>query len=352
MKKHTIAIFAMTVFLACNQGTQEGKVGSSLIAQDKDTLMDVARAYFKVLPAVAENKDNAVTLSKIRLGKLLYYDTRLSKAGNVSCNSCHNLQTFGVDNQPVSTGDGGQKGNRNSPTVFNAAIHNMQFWDGRAKDVEEQAGMPILNPVEMAIPHKGFLVNRLNNVPLYRNLFKEAFPGEAQPLTYANLEKAIAAFERTLLTPSPFDQYMAGNANAINSEEKAGLRLFISVGCVTCHNGVGIGGGSLQRFGIVTDYRTLTKSKIEDKGREQVTGNKQDKDMFKVAGLRNVVYTYPYFHNGNIASLDSAIKIMGKVQLNTSLSENEVRQIIAFLNALTGDVNADAKMIPPELAKK
>lgn len=351
MKTLTFALTIAAFILACNQSSRKESATTSSTKKE-DSLMILARNFFKPLPEVAENKNNPVTSSKVKLGKLLYYDTRLSKNGNVSCNSCHNLQQYGVDNEAVSAGDAGKFGNRNSPTVFNAALHNMQFWDGRAKDVEEQAGMPILNPIEMAIPHEGFLVDRLSRIKLYQDMFTEAFPQEAKPITYGNLEKAIACFERTLLTPSRFDKYMWGDMNAINAEEKAGLNVFISSGCAGCHNGVGIGGGTLQRFGLVTDYRTLVKSKTDDAGREKVTQKEEDKDKFKVAGLRNVAGTYPYFHNGDIASLDSAVKIMGEVQLNKTLSTEETKQIVAFLNALSGDVSTDAKTIPAELVKK
>ena len=355
MKKKIIGIVLCTIvtFFSCNQsGKKESANAVASGAQSQDSTLTIARSFFKQLPAIADNVDNAVTPAKVKLGKVLYFDTRLSKTGNNSCNSCHNLDTYGVDNKATSTGDAGQQGNRNSPTVYNAALHNMQFWDGRAKDVEEQAGMPILNPVEMAIPHKGFLVERLNGIKLYQDMFKAAFPGETKPLSYDNLQKAIAAFERTLLTPSRFDKYMQGDVNAITPEEKEGLKVFIASGCVTCHNGVGIGGGSLQRFGLVTDYRTLTNSKINDEGRISVTKNKSDKDVFKVAGLRNVAGTYPYFHDGSIASLDTAVKIMGKVQLNKNLSNEEIKQIVAFLNSLSGDISPDAKSMPPELVKK
>jgi cytochrome c peroxidase len=228
----------------------------------------------------------------------------------------------------------------------------MQFWDGRAKDVEEQAGMPILNPVEMAIPHKGFLVERLRSIRLYQDLFKAAFPGESQPVTYENLQRAIGAFERTLLTPSRFDKYMQGNTDALTAEEKAGLGVFISSGCGNCHNGVGIGGGTMQKFGLVTDYRTLVNSKINDEGRQKVTKSKADKDVFKVGGLRNIAGTYPYFHNGSISSLDTAVIIMGKTQLNRDFSNAETKEIVAFLNSLTGEINSDAKTFPAELVKK
>lgn len=318
----------------------------------EDSIYKVARAHFKTLPVVAVSEENPITQAKVRLGKILYYDNRLSKNGNSSCNSCHNLASFGVDNEVTSDGDDGSKGTRNSPTVFNAALHNMQFWDGRAKNVEEQAGMPILNSVEMGIPHEGFLIDRLTGIKLYQELFKEAFPGEEQPLTYTNLQKAIGAFERTLLTPSRFDQYMQGDRKAISSVEKAGLLAFVEAGCTTCHNGVGIGGGTMQRFGLVTDYRSLTRSRLNDEGRKAVTRYAADKDVFKVPGLRNIEGTFPYFHDGSVAGLDSAVIIMGKAELNKDLSKQEVRQIVAFLKSLTGEVDPEAREFPAELAKQ
>ncbi len=355
MKKKVVMIGVLftAIMFSCKQsGNKETGSMAATTPQTEDSTIIIANQYFKPLPAVAENAKNVITPTKVKLGKLLFYDTRLSQRGNISCNSCHNLANNGVDNQPTSLGDAGQRGGRNSPTVFNAALHNMQFWDGRAKDVEEQAGMPILNSVEMAIPHQGFLIERLKTIPLYQAMFKEAYPGELNPITYANLQKAIADFERTLLTPSRFDKFMNGDKNALTAEEKEGLKTFISSGCVSCHNGVGIGGGSLRKFGLVTDYRTLTKSNVNDIGREGVTKNKDDKDVFKVQGLRNAAGTYPYFHDGSIADLDSAIRIMGKAQLNTDLTNKEIKQIVAFLNASSGDVNADAKTVPAELIKQ
>lgn len=312
-------------------------------------LLKLATSYFKAIPAEAESVENPVSDAKVQLGHVLFYDTRLSKSGSNSCNSCHNLSTYGVDNMPASIGDAGQPGDRNSPTVFNAALHNMQFWDGRAATVEEQAGMPILNPDEMAIPHKGFLVDRLKKDTMYRRLFGSAFPEDPDPVTYANLRRAIGAFERTLLTPSRFDRYMSGDMAALSMEEKQGLRIFIDAGCAECHRGVAVGGESLQKFGFYTDYRTLTQSRLDDEGRMAVTGQRKDKDVFKVPGLRNVDMTYPYFHDGSIASLDSSIVIMAKSQMDRKLSEEEVRDIIAFLRTMTGDIRAAAKVFPKEL---
>lgn len=355
MKKMFLLVclgFAIAVF-SCNQsGTKNKGKTTSEANKEQDSMLTLAQTFFKPLPVAAENTGNPLTDEKVQLGKILFYDTRLSKSGSISCNSCHNLASFGVDNQPTSTGEKGQKGTRNSPTVFNAALQNMQFWDGRAKDVEQQAGMPILNPVEMAIPHKDFLVNRLAGIPLYQDLFKKAFPKDAKPVNYDNLQNAIGAFERTLLTPSKFDRYMQGDKNAMTAQEKEGLSVFINSGCPSCHQGVDIGGSTLQRFGVVTDYRNFTKGRVNDKGRADVTKNPADKDLFKVASLRNVAQTFPYFHNGSVASLDSAIKIMGKAQLNKDLSKIEVDQVVAFLNTLTGKVNTDAISFPKELAKK
>jgi cytochrome c peroxidase len=351
MKYSGIFILIITlVILSCDQSQR--KINNQPVVagvSQEDSLLSVAQTVFKPLPVVAEDKSNVLTPEKIALGKLLYYDTRLSLKGNNSCNSCHNLTNFGVDNKANSIGDAGKHGNRNSPTVFNAALHNMQFWDGRAGSIEEQAGMPVLNSVEMAIPHKDFLMNRLSKVKLYEDKFKSAFPNDANPITYDNMQKAIGAFERTLLTPSRFDKYMEGDKNAITTQEKQGLRLFLESGCTTCHNGVGVGGNSLQKFGLITDYHTLTGSKLTDEGRKMVTSSNADKDVFKVPGLRNSKGTYPYFHDGSIARLDSAVKIMGKVQLNKELSPQEAADIVAFLTSLTGDVNENAKTFPAEL---
>lgn len=347
MKKIIIlgSLCTIIAFLACNQS---GKNQKNKLTAENDTVLAMAMAVFKPIPELPADQ-SPETIAKRELGKMLFYDTRLSKNGNVSCNSCHNLNTFGNDNLPNSPGDDGIHGTRNSPTVLNASLQNMQFWDGRAKDVEQQAVMPVMNPVEMGIPHKGFLVNRLNGVKIYRDMFKAAFPGEKQPLTYENVGNAIGAFERTLVTPSRFDKYLQGYKNALTKQEKAGLAVFMNSGCTNCHNGVDIGGGALQKFGIASDYRLFTHSKIKDEGRKAVTKNDADKDMFKVAALRNVQGTYPYFHDGSVAGLDSAIIIMGEAQLSKSLSKDDVDNIKAFLKSLTGDVSAEAKTIPAAL---
>ena len=313
--------------------------------QDTTPTMDLykeATLRFKPLPKSAESQDNPLNASKVELGKKLYYDTRLSKDGNISCNSCHDLATFGVDNEPTSDGDDGSRDDRNSPTVLNAAFHQTQFWDGRAKDVEEQAGMPILNPVEMAIPSEQFLVDRLSAVTEYPPLFAAAFPGEEEPLTYLNIQRALAAFERTLITPTRFDAYLEGDQAALTEQEKAGLAKFIQLGCTTCHNGVSIGAHSFQKFGLFDDYWEHTRSEMVDEGRYAVTENEADQYVFRVASLRNVAETGPYFHDGSVDSLEDAIRIMVAVQLAIELRDEEVENLAAFLHSLSGEVPLQA----------
>jgi cytochrome c peroxidase len=280
---------------------------------------------------------------------MLFYDPRLSKSGTTSCNSCHNLSSFGVDNLTAANSPEGNPAGRNAPTVFNAALHNMYFWDGRALTIEEQPGKMVLNPDELSVPHLGFIVNRLRNDSIYPSLFAASFPDDKIPVSFTNVKRSIASFERTLLAPSRFDVFMSGNLTALNTEEKQGLALFMDAGCANCHNGVGIGGNSTQRFGIFTDYRTLTHSRVDDEGKMKVTGNTKDKDVFKVPGLRNAEMTYPYFHDGSIASLDSTVKIMGKAELNKTFSDVEIKNIVAFLATLTGDIRPEAKKMPEEL---
>lgn len=305
--------------------------------QAADALRARALAVFAPLPERVEHPQAPDSPEKVHLGGLLFRDVRLSVDGTISCNSCHRLEAYGADTEPTSTGVRGQKGGRNSPTVYNAALHSLQFWDGRAADVEQQAGMPVLNPVEMAIPDERFLEERLRKTTEYPPLFRSAFPGAPEPITYANIREAIGAFERTLLTPSRFDTFLKGSNSALDSAEQLGLRIFLDAGCASCHNGAAIGGASLQKFGVHGDYRALTGSDTADVGREQVTGNKADRDLFKVAGLRNITETAPYFHDGRVADLKQAIRVMGEAQLGKALSDAEINAVLAFLQALTGE---------------
>ena len=292
--------------------------------------------FFGKLPTVAENAKNPITKEKITLGKKLYFDNRLSKDNTQSCNTCHNLETYGVDNEPLSKGNNGELGGRNSPTTLNAALHITQFWDGREPDVEAQAGGPVLNPVEMAMPSEEFVVNRLSKIDEYVELFKIAFPDEEKSITYENMKKAIGAFERKLITPSKFDDYLAGNNDAINEEEKKGLETFINSGCTTCHSGSLLGGSMYQKFGLTVNYWEYTNSKNIDNGRFDVTKNEADKYIFKVPSLRNITKTFPYFHDGSVNDLSEAVSIMGKTELNKDLTDKEIESIVAFLQTLTG----------------
>lgn len=352
MKNKILLAAAIPAFIyACSGDSNSNKTKTESTNTDKITnvLLTQAQGIFKVLPAVAENATHPMSAEKVALGKLLYFDTRLSKTGNNSCNSCHDLSRFGVDNVSFSQGDAGKLGGRNSPTNFNAALHSSQFWDGRAKDIEEQAGMPILNPVEMAIPDKAFLEKRLASIPLYQSKFKTAFPDHKKPVTFENIAFAIAAFERTLITPSRFDSYLIGDETALNKDEKDGLKAFIDNGCTACHNGATIGGTQLMKFGLINDYHPLTGSNNGDNGLMDQTKKVADKDIFKVAGLRNVAKTYPYFHDGSVKSLPDAVKIMAKAQLNKDLSVPEINSIVAFLESLTADIPDDVKKKPVEL---
>lgn len=337
-------IIAFIGFAAsCNQPSGSEKAAGEIIISPEDSVLLIsAQALFHPLPDVAEDTANPLTPEKIALGKALYYDKRLSKDETVSCNSCHNLETFGVDNEATSDGDTGEKGDRNSPTVLNAALHFVQFWDGRAKNVEEQAGGPILNPVEMAIPNEDFLIERLSAIEEYQQQYAKAFPDEDNPLTYDNTVKAIGAFERTLMTKSPFDDFLEGDVNALTPQQRTGLKAFIDNGCITCHMGVLLGGNMYHKFGVYDEYWKYTKSEKVDEGLANVTGDETQKFIFKVPSLRNVEKTFPYYHDGSVYELSNAISIMAKTQLNKDLTDQQIADIGAFLTSLTGEVPENA----------
>jgi cytochrome c peroxidase len=300
-----------------------------------------ARAMIAPLPDGWAHADDTPAL--VALGKALYFDKRLSKNHDVSCNSCHDLARFGVDNEPTSPGHQGQRGDRNSPTVFNAAGQFAQFWDGRASDVEEQAIGPILNPIEMAMPDEAQVLKVLGSMPGYVEMFAKAFPKEKAPLTYKNVGVAIGAFERKLATPCAVDRYLKGDTTALTAAEKRGWNTFASVGCTACHNGALVGGGMYQKAGLVKPWPST-----EDKGRAVVTHNEDEAFFFKVPTLRNIAKTGPYFHDGSVASLEEAVKVMANHQLGRTLTKEEVTDIVAFLGALTGEPPA-ALTAAPEL---
>ena len=320
---------------------------SADVSDEDKALLERAQATFKPLPDLAEmQKIRPFTEEQVKLGQQLWYENRLSKGNTVSCNSCHNLATAGVDNMPTSAGHKSQFGARNSPTALNAALLGSQFWDGRAADVEEQAGGPLLNPVEMANATEADAAAKIAGIPEYQEKFKAAFP-EDGAVPFKNITTALGAFERTLLTPTRWDDYLKGNVSALSEQERKGVRAFMDNGCIACHNGVNLGGTMFQKFGLVDGpYWKHIDDPKHDKGRADVTKKAEDEFFFRVPGLRNVERTYPYFHNGSVWELDKAVNIMAKAQLGKTLAPEDTENIVAFLKALSGNVPESARTMP------
>ncbi|MFM2417933.1 MAG: hypothetical protein RL385_2656 [Pseudomonadota bacterium] len=350
---------ALALFSACSKGDKPAEPAANAPASASGALTEAApsaavlrpkaSALFGKLPATIEDTKHPSSEAKISLGRTLYFEHRLSKNQDLSCNSCHALDGFGADTRAESVSRGtslGHKqqfGDRNSPSVYNAALHVAQFWDGRAADVEAQAKGPILNAVEMAMPNEASVVAVLKSIPGYEAPFKAAFPGDADPISYNNLAEAIGAFERTLVTPAPLDKFIAGDDAALSAEQLKGLDLFLTSGCIGCHSGPGIGGAIYQKLGLVVPFET------KDEGRAKVTGNAADKFFFKVPSLRNVEKTAPYFHDGAVKTLPEAVRLMAKHQTALGeLSADKVQGIVAFLTSLTGELPV-TKIAKPEL---
>lgn len=330
-------VFAVTIHACQNQPASDAKVDDKSETEEsaiKD-LQEQAQDLFGPLPETAD-----IQRPIARLGKKLYYENSLSISKQMSCNTCHQLDKFGVDNEPTSLGhDQTTRGERNSPTVYNAYVHSSQFWDGRAEDLVEQAKGPVLNPVEMGMPDQATVIKNLRSSEEYQKLFAEAFPEVEEPVSFHNMAVAIAEFEKTLATPSRFDDFMAGQHTALTEEEQEGLRTFLKVGCTTCHTGPALGGQMFQKFGLIRGpYWDYTGSEHIDSGRVAVTGKAADKFVFKVPSLRNVAETAPYFHDGSINDLSEAIEIMGKTQLAQELTAEDIEKIEAFLRCLTGEI--------------
>lgn len=296
---------------------------------------------FQELPAEVAPTDYAMSEALVDLGRMLFYEERISISQAMSCNTCHLLDNYGVDGLPVSLGHDGLPVARNAPTVYNAAIHVSQFWDGRAADVEEQAQGPILAAGEMGMPNPDYVVSVLRSIPGYLPLFQAAFPGEVDPINYSNVGKAIGAFERRLMTHSEFDDLLSGSETALNDQEKRGLALFVSTGCASCHYGEAIGGERYAVLGQAVAYPNLT-----DEGRYVVTGDEADKYSFKVPSLRNIAETGPYLHDGSIVSLEEMVTLMATHQLSRELTGDQVTDISAFLRALTGPLPEEYIFVP------
>ncbi|CAI8885414.1 cytochrome-c peroxidase [Methylocaldum szegediense] len=309
-------------------------VGNAWAAEE---LMQKAQALFKPIPTEPPSIRGAVlTPEKIELGKMLYFDPRLSRSWLISCNSCHNLVLGGVDLEETSIGHGWQKGPRNAPTVLNSVFNVAQFWDGRAADLQTQAKGPLQASVEMNnTPER--LEKTLSTIPGYVERFKQAFPDDPKPVSFDNVAKAIEAFEATLITPnSKFDRYLKGDDKALNDAEKQGLALFMDKGCSNCHNGINIGGNGYFPFGVVEKPGSEILPE-KDKGRFTVTNTASDEYVFKVPSLRNIALTPPYFHSGQVWDLRQAVAIMGTAQLGAKLTDSEIDSVVTFLHTLTGD---------------
>jgi cytochrome c peroxidase len=339
-----IAVGVGLVLAGCTKPpkTPEGSGAAAGAAESEmsataDPLTLQAREIFKPIPIKPpELPGNPPTPEKIALGAMLFFDPRLSATHSISCASCHNIGLGGADNSPTSAGFHGTRGGRNSPTVFNAVFNFAQFWDGRSADLEQQAGGPMVNPVEMASP-KSHVAEQLAALPQYRISFAKVFPGDATPVSLGNAQKAIAAFEATLITPNaPFDRFLRGDATALDTSQKAGLSLFMKTGCAACHSGVNLGGSMYAKFGAVAPPDAKYRP-TGDKGRGSVTGMPADDYFYKVPTLRNVALTAPYFHTGSEQDLAKVIDVMARAQLGKSLTPSEIAQIQAFLGSLTGD---------------
>jgi cytochrome c peroxidase len=308
-----------------------------------------AQQMFKPLPTTMASADNPITPEKVALGRLLFFETRVSVDGTVSCSRCHEPVLYATDALPKPIGAEHRVNPRNSPTVLNAALQISSHWRGDRKNVEDQATKALTGAASFGNPNFEVAMARLKAIPGYASRFATAFPGEADPVTPDNWGKAIGAYERTLVTPSPFDAYLEGKDGALSPDAEKGLRQFMQLGCAACHNGAGVGGAMYQKFGVVEEYSKATGSKVIDKGRFDVTKEPADTYVFKVPTLRNVARTPPYFHDGSVATLPEAVRIMARVQLGKTLTDEQTSEIVAFLDSLTGklpETFANAPVLP------
>jgi cytochrome c peroxidase len=326
-----ISALILLAAVACDRGTDKAPITSIDLGAGALTAAELAQ--FAPLPARMLDGASVPTDAQVDLGRMLFYETLLSGSHNVSCNSCHALNGFGADGRPRSFGDHGQAGDRNAPSVYNAAGQVAQFWDGRAATVEEQAKGPVLNPAEMGMPSPDAVLDHLRESATYRKLFRAAFPDEATPITYDNVGRAIGAFERGLVTPSRWDAFLAGDSGVLTAEERRGAKVFIKAGCASCHNGAYVGGGTFTKAGVNSPWPMQA-----DSGRYRVTKKPGDMFVFKVPSLRNVAMTGPYFSDGSIVTLENAVHLMGRHQLGRDLSEADVASVSSYLAALTGTI--------------
>jgi len=299
-------------------------------------LMEKVHQVFKPLPQNMATEEFPIDATRVALGRKLFFDPRLSLNGTVSCATCHRSALYGTDALPKSIGAEHRLNAHNAPTVLNAALQFKAHWIGDRQNVEEQAMKSLTGHASFGNPDPATVIQKIKALSGYEEEFKQAFPNEPEPVKPENWGKAIGAYERTLVTPSPFDAFLKGDAKALTPQAQNGLKTFIDIGCASCHNGVGIGGSSFQKFGVFEDYWKQTGSQPIDEGRFTATQEPADKYIFKVPSLRNVAMTPPYFHDGSVATLPQAVRVMGKVQLGRELTDQEVHDLVAFLNSLTG----------------
>lgn len=337
-ERDALLLFFLVLFVSVITGT-------SFAAADEGLIKKASQAMGP-LPASMQSADNPITPEKVKLGKMLFYEPRISVDGTVSCAKCHPIAMYAVDGLRKSVGNNCKENPRNDPTVFNAAAQISAHWIGNRTSVEDQAKQAIIGPPSYGMPSYEAAEKILRSYKGYQTLFQAAFPSDKEPVTADNFAMAVGAFERTLVTPAPFDAFLRGDKDAMTQQQKTGLAVFIEQGCAGCHSSPYAGGQMYQKFGLFEPYQTYTKSAKVDEGRFAVTKKEGDKFVFKVPVLRNVAMTPPYFHDGAVDKLPDAVWIMGKLQLGKDLPQEQVRDIAAFLHALTGKIPEDALTVP------
>jgi cytochrome c peroxidase len=315
------------------------------LEEDDVTLLKRGQELFQPLPKDMATLESPITRERVDLGRMLFFDPRLTVDSNMSCASCHQPALYGTDALSTSIGVKQRLHPRNAPTNLNSAL-NIIHWRGDRESVEDQVIKALTSPITSGQPDLKAVEDQVGRIPGYAPLFKAAFADAANPITAQNIAKAIGAYERTLVTPSAFDAYLNGKSNALSPAARTGLQKFINTGCVMCHSGVGVGGGMYQKFGLVEDYWVATGSTNIDKGRFDVTKDPNDLYVFRVPSLRNVAMTAPYFHDGSVPTLTEAVKVMGRVQLGITLSDADTGDIVAFLESLTGALPANFATAP------
>jgi cytochrome c peroxidase len=313
--------------------------------KDDGGLFEQAKGLFQPLPKDMATAEFPITAERVRLGRALFFDPRVAVDGSVSCSRCHLPTLYGTDALPMTIGAFGKRLPRNAPTVLNAALYVSEHWDGRFATVEEQAKKSLLGGA-FANPDYQSVTARLKAIEGYTPLFRKAFPSDKDPINVDNFALAVGAYERTLVSPSRFDEYLGGKAEALSAQELRGMKTFIETGCADCHKGKGVGGGAYRKFGVESDYWKATGSKSVDKGRFEITKDEADLYKFKVASLRNAAMTPPYFHDGSVGDLPKAVSVMAKVQLDAELTDAEVNDVAAFLGSLTGKLPESFKESP------